>query len=336
MLQVRSLLAIRLARLGDVVLLLPALARLKLAFPDAKLTLMTGHRCAPLAELCPAVDEVMSVDRVAMRDGPAVDAIREMARLVSEVRNRRFDVLIDFHSFRETNLLAWLSKAPQRLGLKRRDGAYLPFCFNIPPVPEDKSVHISEMFEQVAEAVPGFYCTTEKPHPVLVVPEAVQTWLGEIRLPAPWIALYVGAAAPDRMWPTHRFARLADWVIERWGASVLVLAGGAQAGVAEEVRQAVKHRDRVLVLHGLTLPRLAGVVGASQLLASNDTGPMHIGPALGVPTLGLFSVGFPEHYRPLGTNCRYLRQNPIEGISLESVLSVFEDMRSTAVPDRPR
>ena len=77
-----KILAIRFARLGDVILLLPALASLKDRFPDSELTLMTGHRCAPLAELCPAIDRVIAVDRVAMRDGPVLRALLEMATLV--------------------------------------------------------------------------------------------------------------------------------------------------------------------------------------------------------------------------------------------------------------
>ena len=107
-----KVLAIRFARLGDVVLLLPALSSLKHAFPDIRLTLLTGNLCAPLAEMCPAIDEVLAVDRVAMRDGPVRTALRDMHRLVRDVRRRRFDLVIDFHSFRETNLLTWLSGAP--------------------------------------------------------------------------------------------------------------------------------------------------------------------------------------------------------------------------------
>src|SRR6185369_5679286 len=97
-------LAIRFARLGDVILLLPALASLKERFPDSELTLLTGHRCAPIAKLCPAIDHVIEVDRVAMRDGPVWRALRQMARLVRDVKRRRFDLVVDFHSFRETNL----------------------------------------------------------------------------------------------------------------------------------------------------------------------------------------------------------------------------------------
>src|SRR5207249_11075465 len=120
---------------------------------EARLTLLTGHRCTPIAELCPAVDETFAVDRVAMRDGSRSAALRDMTRLVREVRRRRFDLVIDFHSFRETNLLTWLSGAPVRIGMKRYKAPYLNFCFNRPPVIEDKSLHVAAMFEKAVETI---------------------------------------------------------------------------------------------------------------------------------------------------------------------------------------
>src|SRR5207249_10207998 len=65
---------------------------------EARLTLLTGHRCTPIAELCPAVDETFAVDRVAMRDGSRSAALRDMTRLVREVRRRRFDLRSEEHT----------------------------------------------------------------------------------------------------------------------------------------------------------------------------------------------------------------------------------------------
>src|SRR5438132_8802104 len=104
--------------------------------------------------MCPAIDEVLAVDRVAMRDGPVRTALRDMHRLVRDVRRAGFDLVIDFHSFRETNLLTWLSGAPIRVAMKRDQTSYLGFCFNRPPVMEDKRLHVAEMFRKVVSNIP--------------------------------------------------------------------------------------------------------------------------------------------------------------------------------------
>jgi ADP-heptose:LPS heptosyltransferase len=69
------------------------------------------------------------------------------------------------------------------------------------------------------------------------------------------------------------------------------------------------------------------------LLISNDTGPMHIGPAVGVPTLGLFSVGYPVHFRPTGLSDRFLQANPIDGIEVHKVIETVTEMWVTACRD---
>jgi ADP-heptose:LPS heptosyltransferase len=319
-----KILAIRFARLGDVILLLPALASLKNRFPDSELTLLTGHRCAPIAELCPAIDHVISVNRVAMRDGSVWGALRDMAVLVRDIRQKRFDLVVDFHSFRETNLLTWLSGAPVRMGMKRYKAPYLKFCFNRPPVIEDKHLHVAEMFHKIVDGV-----------------SSASTWngshtgrtLGRLvveKAKIPTLVLFVDAPVVERIWPPERFAQVADFAIEKLGAAVIVISSSQSPKLAKKVQNASRHAGSLSLFTDLALQQLASVIASAHLFISNDTGPMHIGPATGVPTLGLFSVGYPEHFRPTGGEGRYLRANPIEGIQVSEVTKAAEEMWATA------
>src|SRR5262249_10808262 len=106
--------------------------------------------------------------------------------------------------------------------------------------------------------------------------------------------------------------------------------------LAGKVLAAARFPDRLSVFTDLTLPELAGVIASAHLLVSNDTGPMHIGPAVGVHTLGLFSVGYPEHFKPIGPEDRYLRGNPIEAIEVRDVVGAVGAMWSTAYRDLRR
>ncbi len=319
----KRILAIRFARLGDVILLLPALSAIKSSMPEAKLTVLTGHRCAPIAEMCPSIDDVLSVDRVAMRDGPPWRALHDMKQLVWDIRSREFDAVIDFHSFRETNLLTWFSRAPFRMGMRRHDAAYLGFCFNRPPVDEDKSLHVSEMFVRVAQSFASF---SSVPNLSLRVPEDAMRWVGE-RLPAgPRIVFYVDAPVDDRRWPAERFAAAADDSADRWGAHPVIVTGGSGKPLADLVLGASRAQSRLTAFSDLSLQQLAAAISSAGLLVSNDTGPMHLGPALGVPTLGLFSVGLPEHFKPIGPHNRFLRRSRIEDIAVEDVIREIDRM----------
>jgi ADP-heptose:LPS heptosyltransferase len=334
-----KILAIRFARLGDVVLLLPALSLLKRSFHDARLTLLTGHRCAPIADLCPAIDDVIEVNRIAMRDGPVLSAFRDMARLVSEVRRRRFDLVIDFHSFRETNLLAWSSGAPVRIGLKRHGAPYLNFCFNRPPILEDKALHVGEMFERVVECAVGAVCDVElrgQTAPAvqrLVIPTELRHWADRIEPGRPKLVLFIDAPVSERIWPPERFAVVADYAVQKMGANPIVITSSEGEGLVRRFRNATENPDRIGFFTNVSLPRLAALIASARVFVSNDTGPMHIGPSAGIPTLGLFSVGYPEHFRPAGPKGRFLRGNPIEKIRTEDVIAVVEEMWTIAGPD---
>jgi ADP-heptose:LPS heptosyltransferase len=313
-----KILAIRFARLGDVILLLPALALLKQKFPNSELVLLTGQPCAPIAEMCPAVDHVIAVDRLAMRDGPIWRALWDMVALIRDVRCKHFDIVVDFHSFRETNLLTWLSGASVRIGLKRYRAPYLGFCFNTQPVAEDKRLHVAEMFRKVADSVPSDGEVAAGVEPAIrVVPENTSRAN---------VVLFVDAPVPERIWPAERFAAVADFVIEKLNAEVTVVSSKEKGGLAARVRMTSRNREKLAVRTDLSLPDLARVIAGAQLLISNDTGPMHLGPAIGVPTLGLFSVGYPEHFRPIGSRDRFLRANPIEQIQVEDVVKTVEEM----------
>jgi ADP-heptose:LPS heptosyltransferase len=311
------ILAIRLARFGDIVLLLPALTLIKTRLPDSHLTFLTDARWGPLAAMCPAIDEVMTIDRIGMRDGSLWRSAPKIWQLLRDLRRQRFDAVIDCHGFRETNLLTWWTRAPQRLGLRRFDQSFFPFCFNLPPVLEDKNLHVSEMFLRVARtfAPSSIEASTQ---PQLIIPEDELQWTKE-NLPAqPYAVMYVGAPVPERRWPLDRFAILADHFVAKLGASVVIVGGSGHLSG--------KFPPGVRVLTDLAIPRLAATIASARVLVSNDTGPMHLGPALEIPTVGIFSVGLPVHFRPTGVRDRYVRGNPIEEVDVEEVMRLASEL----------
>jgi ADP-heptose:LPS heptosyltransferase len=327
--EIVNILAIRFARLGDVILLLPALVSLKRAFPDSRLTFLTGHRCASVAEMCPAIDEVLAVDRIAMRDGPVFGALQKMFGVVRDVRHRDFDLVVDFHSFRETNLLTWLSGADVRVGMKRFNAPYLRFCFNRPPVLEDKSLHVSEMFGRVVESIGGRMAATPSS---LVIPDELKRWAAQVSPSDRRLVLFLDAPVPERIWPPERFAAVADSAIEKFGAAAIVISSRQGEHLVTRVEQTSRNRKQIVSFTDVSVPQLTALIGSARVFVSNDTGPMHIGPAVGVRTLGLFSVGFPEHFRPAGANDKFLRANPIEKIETRDVIAAVEELWTTAGP----
>jgi ADP-heptose:LPS heptosyltransferase len=199
---------------------------------------------------------------------------------------------------------------------------------------EDKGLHVAEMFQLVAAA-----SSPQAAESGLTPNSFRRNILGRLvaeKAKTPTVVLYVDAPVNERVWPPERFAETADFAVEQLGAAIVVVSSNERSELAARVQRASRNPGSLAVLTGLSLPQLAGVIASAQLLVSNDTGPMHIGPVVGVRTLGLFSVGYPEHFRPLGPADRFLRANPIEGVSVRDVTRLMEEMWSTVDRGLPR
>src|SRR4026208_663910 len=139
----RNILVIDFGQLGDVVMSLPALRAIRERFPYAKITVAVGKTGKELLGLSGYANEILEVDRVALRDGPTLISLGRIIKLVSEVRKAKFDFVIDLHSYYETNVLGFLSGAPHRL-FSRRENRSLDFLSNFKPRPakEPTSAHL--------------------------------------------------------------------------------------------------------------------------------------------------------------------------------------------------
>ena len=325
---VSRILVIRYGRLGDLVLLIPALRALRRRFPAAHISALADQRYSPVLEMCSAVDRVIASDRIGMRDSPWWSGALNALQSAHGLRKARYDLVIDFHGFRETNLLAWYSRASWRIGLKRNEPSYLPFCFNLDPVPEDQNLHVADRFDSLLKTLgvsPG-----ARDIQLEVPPEhrdRAERFLREKRMDGCpcLIGMNLGASAADKMWPAACFATLADKLADRFELGVLFLCGPGEEELLRQAESSLK-TDRYALAGQLGLKDLAAVISRCRLLVSNDSGPMHFGPALGVPTLGLFSLSDPLHYRPQGKRSRVVRKIPVGDIEVGEVFEQAVEM----------
>jgi len=324
-LDLKKILIIRFARLGDIILLVPALRALRKQFPGAKLDVLVDHRYAPILKMCSAVSEVIPVNRLEMRDGNRLKALWNILRLAENVRQRGYDLVSDFHSFRETHLLTWYSRARWRLGLKRIHSPYSSFCFNLEPVVEDDSLHVSSVFLSMLAPLgikaDASDCLLDLPCSHV---NQAEEFLRPYRIAGnEWfVGFNVGAGSKSRTWPQDGFAQLAVQVLHQPGARLILFSGPGEDKISLALHERLRS-SRVILAKNLRLPELAALFSKCRILVSNDTGPMHLGAAVGVPTLGIFSVARPEHYSPLGRFSRYVRSQSIQMVAVETVYAEF-------------
>ena len=202
----RNILVIDFGQLGDVVMSLPALYAIRRRFPHARITVAVGKPGAEIIELSRCADDTIVVDRVALRDGFKPLSVLRLLQLVSDVRRRRFDFVIDLHSLSETNLLGFLSGAPKRLYSRRpRAWDFLANFSPRPPIEADhRTRHLIDRYLDVLQPLD----IKEPPKAPRLATRAVEDQAIErilkkakAEIGAPLVGLFPGAGHPSRCWP---------------------------------------------------------------------------------------------------------------------------------------
>jgi ADP-heptose:LPS heptosyltransferase len=319
----RNILVIDFGQLGDVVLSLPALAAIRKRFPRARMTVAVGKPGAEITALSGLADETLVVDRVALRDGFKPLSVFRVFKIVKDVRQKKFDFVIDLHSLSETNLLGFLSGAPKRL-YSRRPGRSLDYLANFrprPPVETDhRKRHLIDRYLDVlipldiekAERLPVL-----KTRPADAVSVERILMKAKADVGAPLVGVFPGAGHPSRRWPLEQFASLADHLVRNDQVRVLVFLGPEERAFLNDVRR--QFPPSTIILDHLTIPELAAAQARLAAFVSNDTGPMHIASAVGTPVVLLLDKRAPESYLPQGDRHRVIYNSVIEDISVDEV-----------------
>ncbi|MFZ1947532.1 MAG: glycosyltransferase family 9 protein [bacterium] len=296
-----GILVIKLVGLGDTVLMLTPLRRLRECFPKAKITALVTPLSAGILSGQPALDEVIVFDALHLGRSPA-----GAARLVRDLRARRFDCVIDFEQhFQLSAALAYLTGAARRIGFSwNRDPRGKMFTDPVSPAPDD---HMVESFSRLLEPL------GVAPRPIEALEEIatsledrtrVDRWLADRGIGRRDLVVAVhpgsGPRAPHRRWDKAKFAEITRRLGADLGAKVVLTGTAEERALVQEV-MAMAATPGVFNAGGeFTVAQMAALAKRCGLVLSNDTGTMHVAAAMGVPTVGLFGPESPRRYGPFG------------------------------------
>jgi ADP-heptose:LPS heptosyltransferase len=334
----QNILVVNFGQLGDVVLSLPALRAVREKFPDAKITALVGKASAEIIEITDFVDEKIAVDRVKLRDSRKIWSIKEILKLVKEIRRRKFDFIVDLHSLYETNLLGFVSGAKHRLYINRENRS-LDFLANFQPKPplEDKKLHLTEHYLNFLKPL-GVENTKRF---VQICPsdsdiDTVENLFREFKTKQ-LVGMFPGAGHHSRRWSLDKFARLAEtFALEDAKLQTVVFLGPEEADLRVEVEE--KFPAETFIVDNLTLPQFAAALSRVRLLVSNDTGAMHLGAVVGTSIVLILDENAPDTYLPLTEKLCIVQSGTLDEISVEEVFQAAQNFLTddNAIADEKR
>lgn len=288
--EVKSMLLIKLDRIGDVLLTLPAFKSLREAFPKAKITYLISPLLKELVELLPFHDEIITFDffNQQRRKVSSLLSEEEKKQLGKIFHNREFDLAINLRPFSDTREFLLLSPARYKAGIKEASEKSI-----------NKKQHILKQIGDICQSATNKQISEGdfnlKPFLTLGLKEYANKILSSLK--GKIIGFHPSAGTPSKTWPKERFALLADRLIEQLGASVFFISEAEEHNL--KIIKLMKHK--ALNLSGLALPQAAAVIEKADLFISTNSGPMHLAAAVKTKTIGLFSgESLPLEWGPYG------------------------------------
>ena len=301
-----KILILKPSALGDVVQALPVLRLLKLHFPGSEIFWWIDSTLQPLLEADPDLSGILPFERRRWSSPLHWD---ELLASVRRTRALKFDWVIDLQSLARSGAFAWLANGELTVGLDdAREGARGFYDLVAPRL--SFHTHAVDWYLETLRLlrVPVHWNFTWLPERRQVAAGVKEKWRADT---GRWLILQPGARWINKRWPVESFAELARRLATEVTELRFAILGGKQdIPLGKTIARAAP--DRCLDLTGKTsLPEMVEWIRLSELMVTNDTGPMHVAAALGKPVIALFGPTEPRRTGPYGQVDRALQLNSL-------------------------
>ena len=306
------ILAVRFARIGDILFTTPALECLAEAFPKARIDYLTTPYGREVIGCHPAVADVVEFNRGWILP----DYLWRKHRLCQEIQSRRYDVAVIFESRTKTRRM--LERLFRAAGVRHVVSEHL----QPGPTSETRPLHTCQRHQAMLAAL-GI-SADERPytyHYAARHVEAARALLGRHGVDEtggtrpPLVGMQVGShysMLPSwffwygrhrhyKNWPFERWSELGTRLAREFGARSVLTGAGEEREIVLRIAAAMDAPEelRPIVVAGETsIAELGALLDDLDLFISVDTGSMHLASALGVPTLALFGPTNPARHGP--------------------------------------
>jgi heptosyltransferase I len=284
---------LRLSAIGDTCHALAALRAFQTAWPETRFTWIIGKVEAKLmSEIVPEI-EFITFDKRA--------TLRELFRVRTQLRGRRFDLLLDMQLSFRASLVSRLVAAPIKLGFDRQRARELQWLFTNAQIEPAASEHVLDSFMGFVRA-----CGIEPDAPrwdVALPPNALDyarsIVAGRAAAGRPTLLISPCSSHQARNWSAQRYAAVADHAASVHHMQVVLVGGRSSDETRMGASIAAAVRAPLLNQIGKdTLPQLLGLMSQSTVLLTPDSGPAHMASMVDLPVIGLYAATNPQRAGP--------------------------------------
>ena len=310
-----NILIVKMSAVGDVIHTLPALNAIRKHYPDAHIAWLVEEAASDLVAGHDAVDRVLISGRKRWIKGifgsGNVGDLKEAYRFIRQLRDTRYDLILDFQSLLKSGVLIGLSKGKRKVGfgkgMEHTEHSYWFLNERVPAVSMEHHALLRGMMLLEALGIPYRGIVFDLPvhnrdRDVVRDLLARHGVTKEKRL----VAIHPMAKWDTKLWDNEKFSALADRLMEEFEANVVFTGSLADRDTIEQIISAVQ-RDAANLAGETTLLTLAALYEQAEFVVSPDTGPMHLAAAVGTPVVALFGPTAPWRTGPFGSGHQIIR-----------------------------
>ncbi len=257
------------------------------------MTWLVKRQWAGIVERVEGIDRVWSVD----------PTVRSWIRQGLALRAERFDLAVDLQGLFRSGLVARLSGAPMRIGFANgREGS--PWFYTHRVSVPDSDIHAVDRYLLLASAL-GISLPRQPRFAFRMLDEDL-TAVRELfqhhgcSIDKPWVVMNVGARWLTKRWPLTSFAAVADQLYESHRVPAVII-GSADDRLDADWLQSLMKRPAINLSGEVPLRCLPALLSKAAAMITNDSGPMHIAAACGVPVVAMFGPTSATRTGPYGT-----------------------------------
>lgn len=310
-----KILIVKMSAIGDVIHTLPALNALRQYFPRARITWLVEEAAVDMILGHSSIDRVILSRRklwIKQLFSPRFhQALKNIYEFIKELRDTEYDMVLDFQTLFKSGVMVMLAKGKQKIGfdkgMEHAESSHLFYNVRIPAVSmEIHALKRGLLFLEHLGIPPGkvvynLPITREDRQKINMILEDAG-----VEQDQSIICINPQATWKTKLWSNKKFADLGDRLINTYKAQLVFTGGEEDRGSVDAILSMMKEQGTNLA--GLTsLKTLTALFERAILLVTTDTGPMHLGAAVGMKVLAIFGATAPWRTGPYGSNNRVVR-----------------------------
>lgn len=280
---------VMMSAVGDAVHVLPVINAIKRVRPASRITWVLQPGPASLVRGHAGVDEIILFDRN--------NGIAGMRSVISELRSRDFDLLIDLQVYFKAGVITGFSGARRRIGFDRARARDANWLFTSERIPQHPVQHVQDQYFEFLRYL-GI-----NPEPVAwdIGPRGSEVeWQKKFiaRFDRPIASIVVATSKPEKDWIPERWADTCRILYDRHGLQPVLVGGDSDREREAASIILASNKGHAHSALGSGLRNLVSILDASQLVLAPDTGPLHISVALRRPVISLMGYSDPRRTGP--------------------------------------